>query len=119
MALIYEWGFFVKEELRDDFLSWLRDHEQDLARYAPEHLEYLGTYTPVWAPDERCDFYQLWRWRSHISGFDLRKAAEGEAGTFTELARRFLSFVDDARSHEETFRLHKSAVTGPQRDPAG
>ncbi|GIU91157.1 MAG: hypothetical protein KatS3mg011_0063 [Acidimicrobiia bacterium] len=110
MALVYEWGFFVKEDRKPEFLTWLREHEEELARHAPEHLEYLGTYTPVWAPEERCDFYQLWRWRSHIPSFSLREVARTESSAFTELARQFLSFVDDDRSSQESFRLHRSAV---------
>lgn len=107
MSLIYEWGFFVKE--MDPLKEWLAEHESELARNAPAGMEYLGTYLPVWAPEQRCDMYQVWRWRG-ARDFDLRSAAGGDRSDFARLAGEFLGFVDDTRSADETFRLHRSAA---------
>ena len=117
MALIYEWGFFVKEGATDDLADWLETNEGRLVRAAPEGLEYLGTYAPVWAQEPRCDMYQVWRWR-RANEFNLRLAAEADKGEFARLASEFLSFVDDARSSDESFRLHRSVVDRrrPQED---
>lgn len=107
MALIYEWGFYVRPGSFDELREWLLEHEHDLAAAAPQGLEYLGTYLPVWASERRCDLYQVWRWR-RASEFNLRAAAGADRGTFAELASQFLSFVDNGRTDEETFRLHRS-----------
>lgn len=115
MALIYEWGFFVKPDRLDLLRDWLEDNEPELARAAPEGLEYLGTYMPVWAPEQRCDMYQVWRWR-RAGEFNLRAAADAERGSFARLASEFLTFVDDSRTDDETFRLHRSVIE--QRDTA-
>ena len=119
MALIYEWGFFVEPGKEDEFRRWLADHEDDLARAAPPNYEYLGTYTPVWAPGGRGgDFHQVWRY-GHPLSFNFRDAATSTGGEFTELARQYLSFVDESRSAEETFRLHRSVSDHtPSRAPA-
>lgn len=109
MALIYEWGFFIRPEGLDELREWLSEKEEELARAAPEGLEYLGTYLPVWAPEQRCDMYQVWRWR-RSGEFNLRAAADADKGTFARLAGEFLAFVDDARSDDETFRLHRSVT---------
>lgn len=107
MALIYEWGFFVRPGAFDEMRGWLLEHERELAEAAPQGLEYLGTYLPVWAPEQRCDVYQVWRWR-RSGEFNLRAAAGADRGVFAQLASQFLSFVDDTRTDEETFRLHRS-----------
>lgn len=107
MALIYEWGFFVRPGAFDELREWLHEHESELADSAPQGLEYLGTYLPVWAPEQRCELYQVWRWR-RSGEFNLRAAAGADRGAFAELASQFLSFVDDSRTYEETFRLHRS-----------
>jgi len=107
MALIYEWGFFVRPGAFDELREWLHEHESELADSAPQGLEYLGTYLPVWAPEQRCELYQVWRWR-RSGEFNLRAAAGADRGAFAELASQFLSFVDDSRTDEETFRLHRS-----------
>lgn len=112
MALIYEWGFFLRPDAFDDLREWLASNERTFASAVPEGLEYLGTYLPVWAPEQRCDVYQVWRWR-RANEFNLRMAAETDRGTFARLASQFLSFVDDERTHEETFRLHRSVVDAP------
>lgn len=113
MALIYEWGFFIKPDALNELQDWLVQNEENLARAAPEGLEYLGTYLPVWAPEQRCDIYQVWRWR-RANEFNLRAAAGADKGAFAHLASQFLRFVDDSRTEEETFRLHRS-VTGAAR----
>lgn len=117
MALIYEWGFFLKPDVLDEFREWLSSHEETLARAAPEGLEYLGTYLPVWAPEQRCDMYQVWRWR-RANEFNLRAAAGADKGAFARLASEFLSFVDDRRTEEETFRLHRSVTEAGRPDTA-
>lgn len=117
MALIYEWGFFLRPDALDQFQEWLSRHEEDLARSAPEGLEYLGTYQPVWAPEQRCDLYQVWRWR-RANEFNLRAAAGADKGAFARLASEFLAFVDDGRTEEETFRLHRSVVDAGRADSA-
>lgn len=115
MALIYEWGFFVIADREDDFRQWLAAHEVDLAAHSPRNLEYLGTYLPVWTTGETCDYYQLWRWGKGF-GTDLRSMVDAEGGAFADLAREFLSFVDESRSPDETFRLHRSVTTSPPPD---
>ena len=81
MALIYEWGFFVEPGKEDEFRRWLADHEDDLARAAPPNYEYLGTYTPVWAPGGRGgDFHQIWRY-GHPLSFNFRDAATSTGGS--------------------------------------
>src|SRR5690606_32930608 len=103
----YEWGFFVKGGSTEEVARWLAEHEEGLASTAPEGLEYLGTYAPVWAEEPRCDLYQVWRWR-RASDFNLRRAAGRDRGAFAQLAAEFLEFVDDSRTADETFRLHRS-----------
>lgn len=117
MALIYEWGFFVTPEALDQMQDWLFQNEESLARAAPEGLEYLGTYLPVWAPEQRCDVYQVWRWR-RANEFNLRAAAGADKGTFARLAAEFISFVDESRTEEETFRLHRSVIDAERQDAA-
>lgn len=113
MALIYEWGFFVQPGREKEFRDWLATHEWALAEAAPPKYEYLGTYTPVWAPGGRGgEFHQIWRY-GHSQSFDFRDAASTTGGDFTELARQYLSFVDEARAADETFRLHRSVVDRP------
>lgn len=109
MALIYEWGFFVKPDAVDALAAWLAENEDALAKAAPEGLEYLGTYSPVWAEEPRCHMYQVWRWR-RANEFNLRLAAGADKSEFARLAAEFLTHVDDTRSHEESFRLHRSVV---------
>lgn len=117
MALIYEWGFFIKPEALVELQDWLAQNEENLARAAPEGLEYLGTYRPVWAPEQRCDLYQVWRWR-RANEFNLRAAAGADKGAFARLASEFLAFVDDGRTEEETFRLHRSVTEASRPDQA-
>lgn len=107
MALIYEWGFYVRPESLEELRDWLTANEDELARAAPRGLEYLGTYLPVWAEERRCDLYQVWRWR-RTSDFNLRAAAGADNGAFADLASQFLSYVDNSRTEDETFRLHRS-----------
>ncbi|HEX2153012.1 MAG TPA: hypothetical protein VHL52_03435 [Acidimicrobiia bacterium] len=112
MALIYEWGFFIRPAALEDLQAWLVTNEPELARAAPEGLEYLGTYAPVWASEPRCDLYQVWRWR-RANEFNFRAAARADRSDFARLAGEFLSFVDEARTEEETFRLHRSLAETP------
>lgn len=109
-TLMYEWGFYVKPGAKDDVRAWLEEKEKALADATPAGLEYLGTYVPVWAPEPRCDLYQIWSWRRRGTDFNLRTAAGTDRGAFARLAAEFLAFVDDDRSAEETFRLHRSVV---------
>ena len=108
MALIYEWGFHVKAGKEADFESWLALNEQGLAEKSPNHYEYLGTYVPVW-DSLKTGYRQLWRYGSERVP-DMRKAASDTSGEFTALAREYLSFVDETRSDDETFRLHRSVI---------
>lgn len=115
MALIYEWGFYVQPQRREELRDWLLANEQALAEAAPRDLEYLGTYLPVWATDRRCDLYQVWRWR-RAGEFNFRTAADADKGQFADLASQFLAFVDNSRTEDETFRLHRSFTDSvPQR----
>ncbi len=110
MALIYEWGFHVKPGLESEFAGWLAFNESLLAERAPANYEYLGTFIPVWDSD-KSGYRQLWRYGSERVP-DMRKAAADASGEFTALAREYLSFVDESRASEETFRLHRSVVSG-------
>lgn len=114
MALIYEWGFYVAADREEEFRSWLAANEEALARAAPENYEYLGTYVPVWGSENREGYRQIWRYGRERPP-DLRAAAKEGSGTFTELARQFLAFVDESRSDDETFRLHRSVTDDPVR----
>lgn len=107
MALLYDWGFFVKPGQRDAFLAWLAQNEGRLAELAPKNYEYIGTYRPL--GPEPCDFYQVWRYGAERPP-DLRVAAADDSGAFTEVAREYLSFVDPSREPEEQFRLYRAAV---------
>ncbi len=114
MALVSDWGFFVKPDRQADFRRWLRDNEQRLAELAPKGYEYLGTYLPVWRDaSESSEYHQLWRYGAP-SPPDLRAAAGDSGGAFTELARDFLAFVDESRSEEEGFRLYRSVGEPPE-----
>jgi hypothetical protein len=107
MALLYDWGFFIKAGKRDDFLAWLAGNESRLVELAPKNYEYIGTYRSL--SPEPCDFHQVWRYGSERPP-DLRAAAAAQAGAFTELAREYLDFVDTSREPEEEFRLYRDAV---------
>ena len=115
-TLIYEWGFYLKPGAKEEATRWLSGNERALAEATPEGLEYLGTFQPVWAPEPRCDMYQVWTWRRRDEGFNLRDAAGTDRGAFARLAAEFLSFVDDRRTTEETFRLHRSVVEAKPAD---
>lgn len=104
---MYEWGFFVKPGQMDEVKRWLAENEAALDQATPPGLTYLGTFQPIWAEDPRCDLYQVWSWRRRGSDFDLRSAAGADRSKFAELAGEFLGFVDEGRSGEETFRLHR------------
>ena len=108
MALLYDWGFFVKEGERAEFVAWLTENEQRLIDMAPKNYEYLGTYRSL--GPEPCDFRQIWKYGSERPP-DLRSAAsEEQTGRFTDVAREYLSFVDTSRESEEEFRLYRAAV---------
>ncbi len=107
MALLYDWGFYVREGQREAFLGWLKENEARLASLAPRNYEYIGTYRSL--SPEPCDFYQVWRYGAERPP-DLRAAAANESGAFTEVAREYLSFVDSAREPDEEFRLYRAAV---------
>lgn len=106
-ALLYDWGFYVKPGQKEAFLAWLVENEPRLARLAPRNYEYVGTYRSLSA--QPCDFYQVWRYGSEQPP-DLRAAASVDSGAFTDVARDYLSFVDEGRSSEEEFRLYRAAV---------
>lgn len=107
--LVSDWGFFLKPGTEDRFNQWLADNEERFAAVAPANYEYLGTYVPLWRGEgETAPFHQMWRYGSHRPP-DLRAAAGDTSGEFTEMARQFLSFVDESRSSDETFRLYRSA----------
>lgn len=107
--LVSDWGFFLKPGTEGAFDEWLRVNEERFAEVAPASYEYLGTYVPLWRGEgESAPFHQLWRYGSTRPP-DLRVAAGDSTGEFTEMARQFLSFVDETRSAEETFRLYRSA----------
>lgn len=115
MALVYEWGFFVKPHREEEFRAWLLANEGRLAKTAPPHYEYLGTFVPLWADEAtRRDVHQVWRYATPHD-FDLRHIAEASPGAFTELVSEFLSFVDETRATEETFRLYRSVTDAPIR----
>ncbi|HUO47186.1 MAG TPA: hypothetical protein VM470_10195 [Acidimicrobiia bacterium] len=108
MALLSDWGFFVLPAKESEFRLWLRENEDLLTRQAPRGYQYLGTYKPVWRPEtESAEFHQVWRYGDNKPP-DMRLAAADTGGDFTELARQYLSFVDQSRQEEETFRLYKS-----------
>lgn len=106
MALLSDWGFFVKDGRDAEFRSWLHDHERQFSELSPPGYEYLGTYRPIWRdPDERSPYHQIWRYHTDRPP-DLRVAAADQGGAFTDLARAFLDFVDEGRHAEEGFRLY-------------
>ncbi len=104
MALFYDWGFFIPPGRDEEFHAWLATHDEQMVDHAPRHYQYLGTFRPLTAADP-CDYHQLWRYAADRAP-DLRVAASDDGGTFTELAREYLSFVDPSRQAEETFRLY-------------
>ncbi len=107
--LVSDWGFFLKPGTEDVFNEWLAANEERFAAVAPTTYEYLGTYVPLWrGAGETAPFHQMWRYLTQRPP-DLRIAAGDSSGEFTEMARQFLSFVDETRSEEETFRLYRSA----------
>jgi hypothetical protein len=107
VALLYDWGFFLLPDRRADFLEWLAENESRLEVSAPPKYRYLGTFRSL-GPDA-CDFHQLWKYGGSRPP-DLRVAAADTSGAFTELARQYLSFVDQDRGEEETFLLYTEAV---------
>jgi hypothetical protein len=108
VALLSDWGFFVIAGREDEFRQWLSENEVGLLRSAPKSYEYIGTYVPLWRPEtETAAFHQVWRYGASESP-DMRMAAAHDGGAFTELARQYLSFVDQTRESEETFRLYRS-----------
>ncbi len=107
MALLYDWGFFVKAGRREEFVEWLSENEKRMSELAPKNYEYIGTYRSLSA--EPCDFHQIWRYGTERPP-DLRMAAADHAGAFTDVAREYLSFVDAARESDEEFRLYRAAV---------
>lgn len=108
MALLYDWGFYIKPGRREGFLGWLADNESRLAEFAPKNYEYIGTYQSL--SPEPCDFHQVWRYGSERPP-DLRAAAAADhSGEFTDVAREYLEFVDTSREPEEEFRLYRGAV---------
>ena len=108
MSLIYDWGFYVAPEREEAFRAWLAENEPKLAELAPKSYEYLGTFRPLWG-EATGDYHQMWRYGSERPP-DLRRAAADTGGAFTELARQYLSFVDETRAAEETFRLYRSVL---------
>lgn len=109
MALVSDWGFFLKPGTTDAFHKWLEEHEEEFSRLAPGGYDYLGTYVPLWRGEgESAEFHQLWRYLTDRPP-DLRAAAADNAGAFTDMARQFLDFVDESRHVDETFRLYRSA----------
>jgi hypothetical protein len=113
MALLSDWGFFVKEGRAEEFRRWLHDHEMSFSELAPPSYEYLGTYLPIWrGAGEQAEYHQLWRYHTDRPP-DLRRAAADTGGEFTQLARDFLSFVDETRHAEEGFRLYRSVDQPP------
>lgn len=108
MALLSDWGFFVLPERVEEFRQWLEGNESRMIEMAPKGYEYLGTYLPLWRPEgESAEFHQVWRYGSNRPP-DMRVAASDSGGAFTDLAREYLSFVDQSRQDEETFRLYRS-----------
>ncbi|MDP3984638.1 MAG: hypothetical protein Q8Q52_06530 [Acidimicrobiia bacterium] len=111
MALLSDWGFFLRPGRESEFRDWLGENEEQLSRLAPKGYEYLGTYLPLWRPEtESAEFHQIWRYGSSRPP-DMRVAAADTGGAFTELAREYLSFVDQTRQEDETFRLYRSVET--------
>ena len=108
MSLIYDWGFYVAPGREDAFREWLSENESKLAELAPKSYEYLGTFRPLWG-EAIGDYHQMWRYGTDRPP-DLRRAAADAGGAFTELARQYLSFVDETRATEETFRLYRSVL---------
>jgi hypothetical protein len=109
MALISDWGFFLKPGSDDAFHDWLATSEERFEAVSPPGYDYLGTYVPLWRGEgESAQFHQLWRYDTERPP-DLRTAAAETAGAFTEMAREFLQFVDETRGADETFRLYRSA----------
>ena len=109
MALVSDWGFFLKPGTAEAFHKWLDENEEVFSRLAPGGYDYLGTYVPLWRGEgESAEFHQLWRYLTDRPP-DLRAAAADNAGAFTEMARQFLDFVDESRHVDETFRLYRSA----------
>ncbi len=115
MALIYEWGFNVDPGRADEFVGWLDEHEDRLARSTPTRYEYLGTYLPVWGVTGPRTYRALWRYETG-EPLDLREAMDRSDSEFAELAKQFLSFVDESRASEETFVLYRSAHEVHQRE---
>lgn len=114
MALVSDWGFFLREGTEQAFLSWLDENEERFAEIAPRGYDYLGTYVPLWrGADESAQYHQLWRYQTDRHP-NLRAAAADHAGDFTEMARQFLDFVDESRQSDETFRLYRSARRQPE-----
>ncbi|MFO7549308.1 MAG: hypothetical protein R6X29_10645 [Acidimicrobiia bacterium] len=112
MALLSDWGFFVKAQRADEFRRWLVDHEASFVELAPPTYEYLGTYLPIWrGSGEQSEYHQLWRYHTDRPP-DLRRAAGDSGGAFTGLARDFLGFVDEERRGDEVFRLYRSVESG-------
>ncbi len=110
MALLSDWGFFVKPDRKDEFDAWLSKHEQRFSAVAPRHYEYLGTFKPLWKTDaDQPQYHQLWRYGAQAPP-DMRVAADDDQGAFTDLAREYLEFVDQSRSADEDFRLYRSAL---------
>jgi hypothetical protein len=111
MALLSDWGFFVRPGQVEEFREWLGANEDRMIRLAPAGYEYLGTYLPLWRPEtESAEFHQVWRYGSNRPP-DMRVAAADTAGAFADLAREYLSFVDQSRQDEESFRLYRSVET--------
>ena len=105
--LLYDWGFFIQSGRHDEFVAWLAENESRLVKLSPRNYEYLGTYRSL-SPEPQ-DFHQVWRYRAETQP-NMRTAAAAEAGAFTEIARDYLSFVDDQRGDEEVFRLYTEAA---------
>jgi len=113
MALVSDWGFFLKEGREPEFLAWLDENEERFGEVAPGGYDYIGTYVPLWrGADESAQYHQLWRYQTDRPP-DLRTAAAATAGDFTEMARQFLDFVDESHQADETFRLYRSARRVP------
>lgn len=110
MALLSDWGFFVKPDRKEEFDAWLTEHEQRFSAAAPRKYEYLGTFKPLWKLEvDQPQYHQLWRYGTPDPP-DMRVAAGDDQGAFTELAREYLGFVDQTRSGDEDFRLYRTAV---------
>ena len=107
MALLYNWGFYVKPGRREAFLEWLTENESRLSELAPKNYQYLGTFRSL--SPEPCDFHQVWRYGAERPP-DLRAAAASDSGAFTAVAKEYLEFVDTSREPEEEFGLYRDAV---------